>query len=698
MPLELGLHVVGNQQDLSQLLEAAQAENKRAVVVQGPDGRIVRVLEKGNFLSEVLRRLSRQTDREARRLEQFRATLPELQPQPQPQAADEKTQADAAASTHGAAAQATAAAAASTPNEADIADPMRADNPPFGVGGIVDGHYVQRQFGNCCLSHAIASYFGRPVFADREAYLSFRNHSYDELYGPFMLPDLDAKKREELSDVEPVHHVLTRLQNDPQLSRTDDHRAPWRSALVRAKDPGLAADGRPIPLDKPKTREQIDAVFAHLATHSRTGRFLVRTGSGGSGHFQTLVYEPQRKADTPWTLLNSTRDLKTGLPTVQSGASPSDLLGAHDVRGVTLGIWTQTESEEATIDNGLLGVWAPRPAEALGTPSSAAPVDDDLPPPIFLPGRVAPQAFPSAASSPSVEDSLPPPILDQGPPVDDDLPPPILDHRLFADDDLPPPIFLPRPAVQARVQAQAQAQVQVQVQEQEQEQVPAQAQALEPPQRAGVPSLPPPAITNQKQLFDWLRLQSGTASRLVHYGAPVELAERAGNAREDRLFGYSDLVFRGDSRSPADLRRRWGGFTSRNDLAQDANRLESQGLGTGIGATGQSGVSTAKEFWGSVAYMSAGRRDGYIYVIDTRALPPGERAYDIESVVRHNQYPVKDVGAEVNITQAPMSAVMGWIHVPNASRLQDIHKNATGRHVIENLKVSQVGFNPDYKA
>jgi hypothetical protein len=260
-------------------------------------------------------------------------------------------------------------------------------NPPFNTGGIVKGHYVQRQLGNCCLAHAMASYFQGPVFKSREDFLSYRNVSYDAVMDPVIYDLSPAQvatmKAEELSDVTPVKHLLERFQADPSKLNHIKSNAPWTECHLRAGDfesKNKAGDDKKISAEqKAKLRAdhskmtdlQVDKAFEYLASQSDSKRFIVRSGDQ-SGHFQTLVYEPEKNPAKPWTILNSS---KTGsqdgnqdpdifnLPRVASGASPSALLGTSGIRGLVLGIWTQSHNPQTNIGNGgyqeLLGAWQP---------------------------------------------------------------------------------------------------------------------------------------------------------------------------------------------------------------------------------------------------------------------------------------------------------------------------------------------------
>ena len=80
MPLTIGIHEVQSQAELHQLLETAQAENKRAVVVQARNGLSIRVLPKQNafvaFITKIANQISNQAAREQNRLNAFRNSLP----------------------------------------------------------------------------------------------------------------------------------------------------------------------------------------------------------------------------------------------------------------------------------------------------------------------------------------------------------------------------------------------------------------------------------------------------------------------------------------------------------------------------------------------------------------------------------------------------------------------------------------------
>jgi hypothetical protein len=127
------------------------------------------------------------------------------------------------------------------------------------------------------------------------------------------------------------------------------------------------------------------------------------------------------------------------------------------------------------------------------------------------------------------------------------------------------------------------------------------------------------------------------------------------------LHHYDGIVFRADGR-PFWMIRLAGGMHSRNDLSKAENLLEAQGLAydKGAGATGQSGVSTAKKIEGAIAYYQGGT----FYIIDTRQLGNGRYAYDMEANLHSTNHPrAHEVGGEVNVTDIPMRAIMGCIQL-----------------------------------
>ncbi|MGF6401588.1 hypothetical protein ABH905_005254 [Pseudomonas frederiksbergensis] len=125
------------------------------------------------------------------------------------------------------------------------------------------------------------------------------------------------------------------------------------------------------------------------------------------------------------------------------------------------------------------------------------------------------------------------------------------------------------------------------------------------------------------------------------------------------LHQFKGLVYRSESEfRPSILEN---GFESKNDISTPENYRESTGIGikdgnsdsgVGVGATGQSGVSTAKEYDKCKSYGNIH------YVVDTRLLPPSEKAFDMENNTKSNKLTYDD-SSEVNITRIPSYAIVG---------------------------------------
>ncbi len=208
----------------------------------------------------------------------------------------------------------------------------------------------------------------------------------------------------------------------------------------------------------------------------------------------------------------------------------------------------------------------------------------------------------------------------------------------------------------------------------------------------------PPKITTQKELFDFIRLmgKAGQAGHTLENGSVMRVNPETGLAEKNTLYTYGGLVFRGDSRS-MDTLSKSGGFKSRKDLSIAENMLEAQGLGEGIGATGQSGVSCSKRLDGVVPYCTDAEK-GYVYIIDTSKLRETERAYDMADISMKNGHKETDeTGGEVNITSIPLTAIIGWVEIPTAGTILDSGGDVT-KKVLDQLTLNQVRMNPLYVA
>ncbi|WGL58868.1 hypothetical protein QEJ31_10075 [Pigmentibacter sp. JX0631] len=124
------------------------------------------------------------------------------------------------------------------------------------------------------------------------------------------------------------------------------------------------------------------------------------------------------------------------------------------------------------------------------------------------------------------------------------------------------------------------------------------------------------------------------------------------------LYSYTGIVFRSETRDYTIIKADTG-FKSQNKLDIPLNLLEAQGIGASKGASGRSGVSTAKNLSKAIGYcITSG---GPMYVINTAKIGALNTAYDFDSIVVKN-YPfhVHDFANEVNVTYIPKEAIIGW--------------------------------------
>ena len=427
MPVALGFHAqVQTQAALNQLLQDVQAERKRAIVVEGAQGRIITVLKKGNVIAELLRSLTGQTRREAQRLEQFRASLPagvDLQPQ-HAQVAQALVEAvqppvlDAQAPGAATAVQAPVEVAPvqAAPVQAVPVQAASVEAAPVEAAAV--GQYVEQQTHNqSCFKHALAAYYNRPVFPSFENFLEYRNKVYPTL-GAFIEQD---DFNSEGTAIVAVQAILETMRQDPQLDHSGiDTQAPWSINFT------LDVKRHGKPRRDEQDAQELDVHIQAFAQESASNRFIVNTGSGASGHFWFLSRDP---ATEQWTMANSTGK------TLKQGPSPSRLLEQDFIRGGQIYLWTQLKGDpeevhqrfsqvtltgeppalqhrQPTVPNAVRGPSQPvaqsaaaqaqvpqqaqprpqaqamQPSGAgLGTiPEEDGSDDDDLPPPILPPG------------------------------------------------------------------------------------------------------------------------------------------------------------------------------------------------------------------------------------------------------------------------------------------------------------------------
>ena len=172
----------------------------------------------------------------------------------------------------------------------------------------------------------------------------------------------------------------------------------------------------------------------------------------------------------------------------------------------------------------------------------------------------------------------------------------------------------------------------------------------------------------------------------------------ASDGSQARLYHYNGFAFRSDQRRPEELIPL--GMKSQQPLEVQKYRQESQGLDftSGAGATGKSGVSMAKDLDGCVAYYTRGG----IYIIDTRQLGDGQYAYDLQEIIDSTSHREVDTGKEVNATDVPYRAIVGWITLPQAlcENVVDEPNNTKKinmllRYIERNPQY--VGLNPQYQ-
>ena len=172
----------------------------------------------------------------------------------------------------------------------------------------------------------------------------------------------------------------------------------------------------------------------------------------------------------------------------------------------------------------------------------------------------------------------------------------------------------------------------------------------------------------------------------------------ASDGSQARLYHYSGFAFRSDQRRPEELIPL--GMKSQQPLEVQKYRQESQGLDftSGAGATGKSGVSMAKDLDGCAAYYTGGG----IYIIDTRRLGDGQYAYDLQEIIDSTSHREVNTGKEVNATDVPYRAIVGWITLPQnlCENVVDEPNNTKKinmllRYIERNPQY--VGLNPQYQ-
>lgn len=238
---------------------------------------------------------------------------------------------------------------------------------------------------------------------------------------------------------------------------------------------------------------------------------------------------------------------------------------------------------------------------------------------------------------------------------------------------------------------------------------------------------PMPAIHSKEELVGFIQSLPKTAQ----FGTVLKSdeAKDAAGVKKD-TFLYRGIVFRADTRKPEEIQKTFG-FRSKNPLtAEDftakdkrvltqkemeeraqANLTEAMGLGVmtldengqstakSWGATGTSGVSTAKSIGGAIDYRNEG---GWFYVIDTTKLPDGEHAWDMENTVYKNKYKElaegkeEETGGEVNCSRIPFDAIVGWVQI--SKKVDDASGKDARLQLLQSAEeISRFEFNPAYR-
>ena len=243
---------------------------------------------------------------------------------------------------------------------------------------------------------------------------------------------------------------------------------------------------------------------------------------------------------------------------------------------------------------------------------------------------------------------------------------------------------------------------------------------------------PAPKIRNQAEFVSFFK----TLHMNTQYGK-IERDEMAndvtGTPRQTYVF--KGIVFRSSYDTP-ELMKRMGGLKSINDLSISKNKVEAMGLGSIIegtgkpgawGVTGKNGVSTARTVAGAIDYLNP---NGTFYVIDTTKLPKKEKAWDMEYNVYKNgllerqtvkvevkdknlgdrrefvEVPFDETKNEVNISDIPKNAIIGWVNVPQfyhpgglssgKSNLEYIQSHIFTENKDSVMEHYEIVFNPDY--
>ena len=174
-------------------------------------------------------------------------------------------------------------------------------------------------------------------------------------------------------------------------------------------------------------------------------------------------------------------------------------------------------------------------------------------------------------------------------------------------------------------------------------------------------------INNRDEVLKLLKsMKTAKSGKVVVGGKHADI-----NGVERQLYTYQGLVFRSDRRNFSDKSLN-NGFESWNNLDEKERLIEAMGLGAvgdqgkkgAFGATGSSGVSCAKTIGNCINYAS--NEGSCLYIIDTTKIGDRNSAWDMSNIVLKNDLSERDeTGEEVNVSQVPREAVVGYVKLSN---------------------------------
>jgi hypothetical protein len=189
-------------------------------------------------------------------------------------------------------------------------------------------------------------------------------------------------------------------------------------------------------------------------------------------------------------------------------------------------------------------------------------------------------------------------------------------------------------------------------------------------EKSQIPPQGPPAVKAEEKASLLIKIKNSV------FNVNSETKEIKGKVKDSgnkdvSLFSFEGIVFRADNRLyPAIKADR--GFKSIKDLTNPLNLQEAQGVGFTKGASGQSGVSTAKKVEKMMVYCSGLGRT--LFVINTEKIGIKNQAFDFDKIVKFN-YAVDEHAMEVNMTSVPYQAIIGWFPIDFCNKYEILSKS-----------------------